>query len=78
MATTNQPRDTRKKGREVFSTLMGQVNRIPLRIRRDMEDDRTVFFTVGPLSRLLVRYAIHGSDIQALADATQQAALDLE
>ena len=58
--------------------VLGRVKRIPLRLQRDIEDDQTLFFTVGPASRPLVRYSIHGPDIRDLADATQQAALDLE
>jgi len=57
--------------------VLGQVNRIPLRVQWDLEDDQTLFFTVGPASRPLVRYAISGPDIRALAEATHQAALDL-
>lgn len=58
--------------------LIGQVNRIPLRLQWDTEDEKTIFFTVGPASRPLVRCSIHGADIQDLADALQQAVLDLE
>ena len=57
--------------------VIGRVNRIPLRLQWDVTDDTVLFFTVGPASRPLVRYSIHGRDIRDLADAIQQAALDL-
>src|SRR5947209_3121360 len=58
--------------------VLGRVNRIPLRLQWDTEDDQTLFFTVGPVTRPLVRCSIHGPDIRDLADATKQAVLDLE
>jgi hypothetical protein len=58
--------------------VIGRVDRIPLRLQFDGEHEPTILFTVGPPSRPLIRYSIHGADIQALADATRQAALDLK
>ena len=58
--------------------IVGRVNRIPLRLEWDVEDEETLFFAVGPASRPLVRCSIHGQDIQALAEATRQATVDLE
>jgi hypothetical protein len=40
--------------------VVGRVNRIPLRLQWDIEDEGTLFFTVGPASRPLVRCSIHG------------------
>ena len=57
--------------------VIGCVNRIPLRVQWDMEDENTLFFTVGPASRPLVRCSIHGADIRALTEAIQQAVDDL-
>lgn len=57
---------------------VGKLDRIPLLIQWDDEYDDTVSIMVGPDSRPLARYWIHGSDVRDLADATRQAALDME
>ena len=64
--------------KKTAALVVGRVNRIPLRLQWDIEDENTLFFTVGPASRPLVRCSIHGQDIRALAIATQQAAMELE
>jgi len=58
--------------------VIGRVNRITVRLQWDIEDDETLFFTVGPATRPIVRCSIHGPDIRDLAAATQQAAFDLK
>jgi hypothetical protein len=64
----------KKPGRLV----VGRINGLLLQLQWDIEDEKTIFFTVGLVSRPFVRCSIHGQDIQALANATQQAALDLK
>ena len=58
--------------------VVGRVNRIPLRLQWEIEDEPTLIFTVGPAARPLVRYSLHGQDLQALVAATQQATRDME
>ena len=58
--------------------LIGEANRIPLWLHWDTEHEHRIQFTIGPVSRPLLRYSIHGADILALADASRQAALDLK
>lgn len=57
--------------------LLGQVNRIPLRLQRDGHSEEAAYFTVGPASRPVVRYSVRGADLDALTEAVRQAALDL-
>lgn len=58
--------------------VIGRVDWVPLRLLWDVEDEKGLCFAVGPASRPLVRYSIHGADIRDFVKATQQAALDLE
>ena len=58
--------------------LIGKANQIPLRLEWVDEHEHTIQFSIGPVSRPLIRYSIHGADILALADASRQAALDLK
>ena len=55
--------------------VLGQVNRIPIRLQWDAA---TLFFMVGPATRPLVRYSIQGADMRNLANAAEQASLDLD
>ena len=57
--------------------LFGRLNKVPLRVEWDIEHDQSLCFVVGPASRPIVRYSIHGSDIQDLAKCFEQASLDL-
>ena len=58
--------------------VLGRVNRIPLRLQWDIEHEDTLFFTVGPAARPLIRCSIHSQAIRDLAEATRQAARDLD
>ena len=67
--------DGSKKNPDAF--VIGRVDRVPLRLLWDVEEERVLCVTVGPVTRPLVRCSLPAQEVQALAEATQQAALDL-
>lgn len=58
--------------------VLGKVNRVPLRLQWDVQDDHMICFIAGTASRPLMRYSIQEPSIGQLAAAAEQAADDLD